>query len=139
MELNTVKSPSDKFILFYDGECAFCSFWVNFIWERDQNKVVFFAPLQGETAQNFISDTHRKQLDTVVFYYEGTLLTKSEAILTALKQIHYAPDLVFLLNLIPKKIRNFVYDIIARHRYKLFGKQPICPLPSEEFRQQLLK
>lgn len=139
MEPSSLKSLQDKLILFYDGECAFCSFWVNFIWERDRNKIIFFAPLQGETAHYFISNIHRSQLDTVVFYFEGTLLTKSDAILTALKKIHYAPDLIFLFNLIPLKIRNFIYDLIAKNRYKLFGKQSACPLPSDDFRQQLLK
>lgn len=125
-------------ILFYDGNCGFCSFWVQFFSERDKNKKIYYAPLQGQTAQSILPQNFTQDIDTVVFYYEGQYLTKSEAILRALKEIRYAPDLLLLAQLIPTFILNKSYDIIARYRYKLFGQNSICPIPSEELRKQLL-
>lgn len=125
-------------ILFYDGNCGFCSFWVQFFSERDKSKKIYYAPLQGQTAQSILPQNFNQSLDTVVFYYEGNYLIKSEAILRALKEIKYAPDLLLLAQLIPKFLLNKVYDFIARYRYKLFGQESICPIPSEELRKQLL-
>lgn len=125
-------------ILFYDGNCAFCSFWVQFFSERDKNKKIYFAPLQGQTARTILPQNFTQNLDTIVFYSNGEYLIKSEAILKAFKEVRYAPDLLLIARLIPKSLLNKFYDVIARHRYQLFGQNSICPIPSEELKKQLL-
>ena len=125
-------------ILFYDGNCAFCSFWVQFFSERDKNKKIYYAPLQGQTARSILPQNLTQNLETLVFYSNGKYLIKSEAILSAFKEIQYAPDLLFLAKLIPKSLLNQFYDVIARHRYQIFGHNSICPIPSEELKKQLL-
>jgi predicted DCC family thiol-disulfide oxidoreductase YuxK len=125
-------------ILFYDGNCGFCSFWVQFFSERDRNKKIYYAPLQGQTAQSMLPKDLTINTETIVFLYEGTVLIKSEAILKAFKVIHYSPDLLFFVQLFPKFFLNKIYDFIARHRYKLFGQNSICPIPSEDLKRQLL-
>jgi len=132
-----MKTENQK-ILFYDGNCAFCSFWVQFFSDRDKNKNIYYAPLQGQTAQSILSKEFIINKESIVFFYEGKFLTKSDAILKAFKEINYAPDILFFANLIPKSILNHAYDFIARHRYKLFGHNSICPIPSEELKRQLL-
>ncbi len=127
-----------KHILFFDGVCVFCNFWVQFIFERDRKKSIFFAPLQGTNAKNLLPENFINSLDTVVFWNDGQLLTKSDAILEALKLIRYSPEIIWLLSIIPHFFRNKIYDFIANHRYKLFGKLEVCPIPSDSLKAQLL-
>ncbi len=128
----------DKTILFFDGECALCNFWVQFCLERDRKKSLFFAPLQGSTAQNLLPEELRQSIHTVVLWHEQKTLIKSTAIITALRKIDYSPDLLLFARLIPSTLRDGVYDFVARHRYRWFGKQETCPIPPEEYRSQLL-
>lgn len=125
-------------ILFYDGECSFCNFWVQFFSDRDRNKQIYFAPLQGTTAKNILPQNLITQPETLVFYYQGQFLTKSSAILRALREIQYSPDLLFVIKLIPLSILNSIYDFIARHRHHFFKKNSFCPIPTEELKKQLL-
>jgi len=125
-------------ILFYDGDCSFCNFWVQFFSDRDRHKQIYFAPLQGITAKNILPQNLTTQPETLVFYYHGEFLTKSSAILRALKEIHYSPDLLFVAKLIPLSVLNSIYDFIARHRHQFFKKSSFCPIPTEELKKQLL-
>ncbi len=125
-------------ILFYDGECGFCSFWVRFFSERDRKKRIYYAPLQGPTAHQLLPQELTKELSSVVYYNEGKILLKSEAILAAFKEIRYSPDLLFLAQLIPKSLRQRLYDWVARHRHHFLTAPAFCPMPSEELKKQFL-
>lgn len=128
----------DKTILFYDGECALCNFWVQFCLERDRKKVIFYAPLQGDTAAYLLPPELREKTETVVFWQDYQLQIKSTAILAVLQKIGYAPDLLFIARLLPKSFLDKIYDFIASRRYRWFGKKEQCPIPSEDQRGQLL-
>lgn len=129
---------NSKTILFYDGDCALCSFWVQFCLERDRKKVLFFAPLQGECAKNLLPLELREQLESIVLWDQQTIHLKSKAILTALRIIKYSPDLLFVARIVPTSLLDKCYDFVARHRYRWFGKTNQCPIPGEDQKQQLL-
>jgi predicted DCC family thiol-disulfide oxidoreductase YuxK len=129
---------SSKTILFYDGDCALCQFWVQFCLERDRKKILFFAPLLGQTAQGLVPPAFQETLGTVVLWDQGQILIKSTAILTALGKIGYAPDLLFLIRLLPTRILDLIYDWVAQNRQRWFGKPSHCPLPPSEQQSQLL-
>lgn len=128
----------NKTILFYDGECALCNFWVQFCMERDRKQVLFFAPLQGDTAANLLPIETRTNLDSVVLWTEEAPQLKSKAVLTALRKIGYSPDVLLLARLFPTSFWDRLYDLVAKNRYRWFGKNTICPMPSDQQRQQLL-
>ena len=128
----------DKTILFYDGNCALCNFWVQFFLERDRKKVMFYAPLQGMTAAALLPSEFREKTETVVLWRASQLEIKSAAILSALRKIHYAPDLLFLARLLPQQFLDGIYDFVAHRRYRWFGQKEQCPLPPEHHRSQLL-
>lgn len=128
----------DKSILFYDGDCALCNFWVQFLMERDRKKKLFYSPLQGETAKKLLTSEMREQVSTVVLWHQQKLFTKSNAILNALKQINYSPDTLVLGHIIPTSLRDRMYDFVASNRYRWFGKKETCPLPPEGYQQQFL-
>jgi predicted DCC family thiol-disulfide oxidoreductase YuxK len=127
-----------KTILFYDGECALCNFWVQFCIERDRKKILFYAPLQGATAMSLLAPEFRQEAMSVVLWKNSQSQIKSKAIISALKTIRYSPDIVLLLSIAPTQFLDFIYDIVAKNRYRWFGKMEVCRLPPEEHRTQLL-
>jgi predicted DCC family thiol-disulfide oxidoreductase YuxK len=81
----------------------------------------------------------RQNLHSVILWEKQNLWSKSEAILTALRRIQYAPDLVFMAGLAPRGLLNFIYDWIARNRRRWFGTaSDICPLLPVEQQRQIL-
>ena len=128
----------DKTILFFDGDCALCNFWVQFCSERNFKKNLFFAPLQGITAQALLPTNIQNDNDSVILWKDKKYYQKSEAILKVLKFIGYAPELQFFAKLFPTIFLNRIYDSIAKNRYKWFGKVNTCHLPPESQRRQIL-
>lgn len=127
-------------IIFFDGECILCQGFVRFLWKYDQHKTLYYAPLQGETAQKYLPGDLTKNLNTVVFY-DGTLTyQKSDAILQIFSLLPTSFRLLaFLLKLFPKSIRNFFYDLIAKNRHKLFGRDKECLFILAEDQKYFLK
>jgi predicted DCC family thiol-disulfide oxidoreductase YuxK len=127
-------------VVFYDGECLFCSEFIQFVQRRDHRHRIFFAPLQGETAaafaQKFPMDL--KDLDTIYFVRKGRLFSQSGATLRILTEAGGLLKILGLFLLVPPFIRNFFYKIVARHRKEIMDPSK-CEIPSPEFRAQILK
>lgn len=130
-----------KGIVFYDGVCGLCDRWVRFIVKRDKARTLRFAPLQGEIAKT------RKdlptELRTVVFVLSlpgggEQMYTRSEAALQLLDHVGGCWRMVSWLRIIPRPVRDWVYDFIAQRRYRWFGKFESCPLPPVEWRDRFL-
>jgi predicted DCC family thiol-disulfide oxidoreductase YuxK len=131
----------DNGIVFYDGVCGLCDRWVRFILRRDKHKTLRFAPLQGVSAK--ARPDLPAELRTVVFVTRvGTLaeqsFARSEAALRLLDHVGGFWRLISWLRIIPRPIRDAVYDAIARRRYRWFGKFEACPLPPPEWRERFL-
>jgi predicted DCC family thiol-disulfide oxidoreductase YuxK len=133
-------------ILLYDGVCGLCNRFVQFILRRDRNSVFLFASLQSAIAASILArhGANPVDLDTVyvVVNYElpdEYLLSRSAAAIFVLKQL---PGLgraaAFLLQLMPKFLRDAAYNAVARNRYRIFGRSEVCPLPSEQDRSRFL-
>ena len=122
-----------EIILFFDGICGLCNGLVDWILPRDHRKKITFATLQGKTAAELLSNAHREDLNTVVLWYKGEVLTESRAILTCLKELGGLWSLAYFFIIIPSFISDGIYRLIARNRYKFFGKLSTCrfPLPGE--------
>src|SRR6478736_2151783 len=124
-------------IVFYDGVCGLCDRWVRFVVKRDQQRTLRFAPLQGETAK--AHNDLPSELRTIIFVVRaGTsgkqTFTRSEAALRLLDHLGGFWRIVSWLRIIPRPIRDAVYDMIAKRRYRWFGKFEVCPLPPAEWR-----
>lgn len=122
-----------EIILFFDGVCGLCNGLVDWLLPRDRQKKIKFATLQGQTAARLLTKAHTEDLNTVVLWYKGEILTESKAILTCLKTLGGIYSLAYVFIIVPSFISDGVYRFIARHRYKLFGKLSTCrmPLPGE--------
>jgi predicted DCC family thiol-disulfide oxidoreductase YuxK len=133
-------------ILLYDGGCGLCNRFVQFILRRDRDAVFRFASLQSALAAPILTrhGVNPGVLDTVyvALNHELTneyLLSRSGAVLFVLKQL---PGLwrsaAFLLQLLPKILRDAAYNVVARNRYRLFGRSEVCTLRSDQDRSRFL-
>ena len=114
-------------ILFYDGVCALCNHWVRFLLRVD--KTIRFAPLQGTTAQK---RGIGGDLETLIYCDDAGFHTRSDAILSIFKHLGLPWSFFYITILIPRPLRDFLYRIVARTRYRVFGKLGSCPLPSRD-------
>lgn len=121
----------DRPIVFFDGRCPLCHRAVLALLELDSKRVLRFAPLQGETAAEYLSDDSRRELSTLVYRsVDGEIATKSTGFLRAaehLSEVHARSARLLLV--IPNAIRDGIYDIIADNRYNWFGQYDACRLP----------
>lgn len=126
-------------IILFDGECNFCDASVQFIIQRDQKKQFKFASLQGKAGQKLINKYNSpKNIDSLILLENNKVYYKSTAALRIAKQLKGMWKLLYIFLLVPPKIRDALYDIIAKNRYKWFGKKDSCMLPSPEMRSRFL-
>ncbi len=126
-------------IVFFDGVCGLCNRSVDFILTRDKRRTFRFAPLQGDTAKQCLTSKFHHNINNIVFVDETGQYHKSSAVVRVLRKLSGVwPTLGILLWLIPKPIRDSGYSIIARFRYKLFGKLEACRLPKPGEQDQFL-
>jgi predicted DCC family thiol-disulfide oxidoreductase YuxK len=132
-------------ILFYDGVCGLCNGLVQFLLKRDAGDLLRFAPLQSEFATKALRRHNRnpQDLDTMLLLLDQNqpaerVLARTDAIISALGQLGGVWKLGVLLKLFPRFIRDAVYNLVAHHRYRVFGKREICPLPNAEYRHKFL-
>jgi predicted DCC family thiol-disulfide oxidoreductase YuxK len=132
----TLKHP----ILLFDGVCNLCNASVQFVLKRDRQGQFRFASLQSEAAQELLRQFPEAPagINTVVLIENGQLYTKSDAALRAAKRLPGPWPLLYGFILLPRPLRNLVYDWIARNRYRWFGKEDQCMLPRPEWKDRFL-
>jgi predicted DCC family thiol-disulfide oxidoreductase YuxK len=129
----------DPEILFYDGHCGLCHRAVKFVLKRDRAGNAFrFAPLQGETFQSRVPPERRAGLpdSVVVLTADGNLLTRSDAFLHILQKLGGGwKAFAGILGVIPRPVRDAVYNTVARIRYRVFGtRDDLCPIVAADLR-----
>jgi predicted DCC family thiol-disulfide oxidoreductase YuxK len=131
--------PDDDVIL-YDGVCVFCSRWVRFVASRDQDRRFRFTAIQSDygrrLAQAFRIDPNDPDTNAVI--HGGVAYFKSDAALTVLSNLP-GWDWVRMVRLVPKPLRDAVYDLVARNRYRIFGKYESCFIPDASFRARVIE
>lgn len=126
-------------LIYYDGLCGLCDRFVRFVVSRDHKRLYHFAPLQGTTARSRLQSlTDPGASSTVILDEEGTLRVRSDAALAILAGLGGAWRAVALLRLIPRPIRDAVYDLVARNRFRWFGRRAECRVPSPEEQERFL-
>jgi predicted DCC family thiol-disulfide oxidoreductase YuxK len=129
---------SRKIILF-DGVCQFCNGSVNFIIKQDVKQKFLFAPLQSEFGTQFLQNhPELNNVDSLVLLENEHYFIYSTAALKIVKQLNWKFKFLYVLIIIPKPIRDFVYKLVAKNRYRLFGKSETCMVPTKEIRKRFL-
>ncbi len=137
----TTGLPKDKKIILFDGVCNLCNNAVNFIIEHDKKDVFRFASLQSEIGQKLTSERgiDPEELDSIVLIEPGVAyFKKSTAALEISKELSGGYSMIKYFSFLPEGLRDGVYDIIANHRYKWFGKKDSCMIPTSELKAKFL-
>jgi len=131
--------PDDDVILF-DGVCVFCSRWIRFVAIRDVDKRFRFTPIQSaygtRLAQAFGIDPDDPDTNAVI--HRGRVHLQSDAALTVLSNLPGWGWTRALLH-VPKPLRDVVYRLVARNRYRIFGKYDACFVPDAEMRARVME
>jgi len=132
-------------VLLYDGVCRFCNRLVQFILRHDRQKVFRFASLQSSFAAGVLvqrgcaSSNFNTAYILVLTGGREELLERSAAVLFVMRQLGGIwQGFASVGGLIPRAIRDWAYDVVARNRYRVFRRQESCPLPSEADRDRFL-
>ena len=127
----------EKQVIFFDGVCNLCNSSVNFVIDRDKNKVFRYAALQSDYAAEQLGPlgVDLSKLESIVLYKDGKVYDKSSAALNIARQLSGGWSLFYGFIVLPKFLRDFVYNIIARNRYRWFGKKNECRIPTPELRE----
>ncbi len=127
-------------IILFDGVCNLCNTSVAFVIKRDIKDVFQFAALQDE-AGKLLLEKHAidsSETDSIILVDGEKAYTKSTAALQIAKNLGGAYPLLYAFMIVPKFFRNWVYDYVAKNRYKWFGKIDSCMIPSPELRSKFL-
>ncbi len=127
-------------ILLFDGVCNLCNGTVQFIIKHDKKAIFRFASLQSETAQNLLTE-HQipiKNLESVVLISQNRIFTHSDAPLEIAYLLGSFWRFFYIFKLIPSVFRNAIYNWVARNRYRWFGKEESCWLPTAELKARFL-
>jgi predicted DCC family thiol-disulfide oxidoreductase YuxK len=129
-----------KPVVLFDGVCNLCSFWVRFAIARDPAARLRFAPVQSDLGQDFL---RRRKMPTDVFesFYlieDGQVYEKSTAFLRMVRHLRRPWPLLRAARILPQPLRDWLYDRIARNRYRLFGRRDSCLMPSPEIASRFL-
>lgn len=127
-------------ILLFDGVCNLCNRWIQFVIARDPDAIFRFAPLQSDVARTLLSETDYagEQLDSVVLVEDGTLYTKSDAVIRTARHLGGIYHLLRPTAIVPTRLRNLVYDFVANRRYRWFGKRDACMMPTPDVEERFL-
>ena len=120
----------NEFVVYYDGICGLCDFFVNLIVKIDSKGILKFSSLQGESGQKLLKDLNydSDELNTVLFRANDQVYTKSTAVFRIIKTIGGLWIVFLIFNLLPTSFTDFIYKNIAKNRYKLFGKLDQCDI-----------
>ena len=128
------------FYVLFDGVCNLCNSSVQFIIRNDRRGRFRFAALQSEAGREILLQYQlpEKALNTVVLIACGRAFTRSTAALEIARRLDGAWPICYAAVVLPRFLRDSVYDFIARNRYRWFGKQEACMMPSPELKQRFL-
>ena len=128
-------------IVLFDGVCNLCNAVVRFVIERDPRGRFQFATLTSATAARTLSSTAggtAPLADSIVLVDEGRVFTKSDAALRLARNLTFPWPLFYGLIVLPRGVRDRIYDFVARHRYSWFGRRDACMVPSPSIRARFL-
>ena len=131
---------TNKYIFLFDGVCNLCNGFVQFIIKRDPKGKFKFASLQSESGQALLKKIGLPphDLDSLVLIAGDNYFLKSSAGLRILKELGGFWKLFYILIIFPKGLRDFVYDGIAKTRYRIFGKRDTCMIPTPDMKERFL-
>ncbi|MES2381866.1 MAG: DCC1-like thiol-disulfide oxidoreductase family protein [Bacteroidota bacterium] len=127
-------------IIFFDGECNLCNGFVQFVLKHEQAPNLKFSSLQSEFAQNFFKQQNfdPSSIDSVIVYHNNQFYLQSKAAFIVIAQLKSPYKWLSVFKFIPSFIANFIYKIIARYRYNIWGKTNQCWVMKPNYQDRFL-
>ena len=128
-------------VILFDGVCNLCNSSVQFIIKHDKKSIFRFASLQSEFGKRIIEkfDLANKNIDSVMLLENNAIELKSTAALQIAKQLGGIYSALYVFIIIPRFMRDSIYDFVARNRYRWFGKQESCMIPKPELKKLFIE
>ena len=134
-----------KMTILFDGVCNFCNASINFIIDRDSKGIFKFAALQSEVGQELLkkfglktNDSESRTFDSIVAIDGYKVYQKSDATLEIARRMDGIWKIFYVFKIIPAFLRNPVYDLVAKNRYRIFGRTDACRIPTPKLKARFL-
>ncbi|SEQ48733.1 Predicted thiol-disulfide oxidoreductase YuxK, DCC family [Hyunsoonleella jejuensis] len=134
--------PKDKQLILFDGVCNLCNTSVQFVIKHDKKNRFMFAPLQSETGEKIIKyfNIDTSKVDSILLYTpEEGVVSKSTAALKVASKLGFPTNMLSVFLIIPPFMSNWVYDFVAKNRYRWYGKKDACMIPTPELKRKFLE
>jgi predicted DCC family thiol-disulfide oxidoreductase YuxK len=143
MRKDSIENAASHPIILFDGVCNLCNGSINLIlkWDAGDNGGVFrFATLQSEAGKAQLEKfgLEKRSMTSIGLLEGGRYFEKSEAALRILRNLGWPFKALYPLMLLPRPLREAGYDLIARNRYRIFGRRETCMMPTPEIRARFL-
>ena len=127
-------------IILFDGLCNLCDKSVQLVIKKDSKNIFLFAPLQDVSVQYYLKQQkgNFNNVDSILLITSKKIYTKSSAALTIAKHLKGLYPLLYVFYIIPKPLRDVIYNFIAKNRYRWYGKKDQCMIPSPELKNKFL-
>ena len=128
-------------VVIFDGLCNLCAHSVKFILDHEAAPVLRFTSLQSPAGTRLLSELGFDPADarTFVLVADGSAYAKSDAAIRVASYLRGAWKLIGALKIIPRPIRDWLYDVVARNRYRWFGRREVCVAPSPDLRARFIE
>ena len=136
------KLPKHKQLILFDGVCNLCNASVQFVIKHDKKGKFMFAALQSNVGKQIINQFNldTSKTDSILLYsQENGLKIKSSAALHVAKHLGFPLNLLSVFFVVPVGFRNWVYDYVAKNRYKWYGKKNACMIPTQEHKSKFFE
>ncbi len=130
------KTQPKQGVVIFDGICGLCNKSLKLLMKLDKEKILKYTSLQGEYVKGLAL---KDEIDSIVFYQDNILYYKSTAILKILHSLGGIWNMSYIFYIIPPFIRDFIYDIIAKYRYHIFGKVMYCHMQKIDTEELFIK
>lgn len=137
-----INLPDHKQLILFDGACNLCNRSVEYVIKHDKKDIFMFTTLQSEVGQQIIKEYNidTNKIDSILlFTIEHGIDCKSTAALKIAFQLGFPNSLTSIFFVLPPFIRNWVYDYIAKNRYKWYGKKESCMIPTPKLKSKFLE
>jgi predicted DCC family thiol-disulfide oxidoreductase YuxK len=130
----------EKPMILFDGECNLCNWAVNFVLAKDRRGIFAFSPRQSDPGRRVLAKRGLENTDVETIYLveNDNIYSQSTAVLFILRRLPLPWKLLFVFIVVPRYVRDFLYDVIARNRYAWFGKTTSCRVPSPREKDRFL-
>jgi len=132
--------PPDLPILVFDGVCNLCAGAVRFVWRNERGRVVRFAAVQSPAGKRLMREygLDPEEPRTLLFIVAGRGHTRSDAVMELARYLRFPWGMLRFARWVPRRMRNWLYELIARHRYRWFGRRDACFVPAGDERDRFL-